>query len=50
EFEFRVVVKPGKNNCGPDHLSRIDSGEDAQSIEETMPDTQLFRLRCVRPQ
>ncbi|KAH9288989.1 hypothetical protein KI387_033106, partial [Taxus chinensis] len=47
EFEFKVVVKLGKNNCGPDHLSRIDLGEDAQSIEETMPDAQLFRLWCV---
>ncbi|KAH9289224.1 hypothetical protein KI387_033341, partial [Taxus chinensis] len=46
-FEFRVVVKLGKNNCGLDHLSRIDLGEDVQSIEETMLDAQLFRLRRV---
>lgn len=37
-------MKPGKSNCGPDHLSRIDSGEDMQRIEETMPNTQVFRL------
>ncbi|KAH9294724.1 hypothetical protein KI387_038312, partial [Taxus chinensis] len=47
EFEFKVVVKPGKNNWGLDHLSRIDSGEDAQSIKEIMLDVQLFRLRCM---
>ncbi|KAH9295046.1 hypothetical protein KI387_038634, partial [Taxus chinensis] len=33
-----------KSNSGPDHLSRIQSGEDAQSIEDTMPDAQLYRL------
>ncbi|KAH9303350.1 hypothetical protein KI387_014933, partial [Taxus chinensis] len=47
EFEFTVVVKLGKRNSGPDHLSRIDSRENAQSIEDTMPDAQLFRLWCV---
>ena len=28
EFEFEVVVRPGKLNVGPDHLSRIDMGEE----------------------
>ena len=28
EFEFKVVVKLGKLNVGPDHLSRIDTGEE----------------------
>ena len=44
EFDFTVVVKPGKSNSGPDHLSRIQSGEEAQTIEETIPDAQT----CVR--
>ncbi|KAH9326243.1 hypothetical protein KI387_006421, partial [Taxus chinensis] len=41
-FDFTIVVKPGKSNFGPDHLSRINLGEDAQIIEETMPDAQLY--------
>lgn len=40
-----IAVKLGKSNCGPDHLSRIDSGEDPQSIKETILDMQLFRLQ-----
>ncbi|KAH9313951.1 hypothetical protein KI387_022578, partial [Taxus chinensis] len=41
------VVKPGKSNSRLDHLSRIQSGEEAQTIEETMPDAQLYRLQRV---
>ncbi|KAH9319683.1 hypothetical protein KI387_021452, partial [Taxus chinensis] len=48
EFDFTVVVKPGKSNSGLDQLSRIQSGEEPQTIEETMPDAQLYRLqRCT---
>ncbi|KAH9298535.1 hypothetical protein KI387_030217, partial [Taxus chinensis] len=42
EFDFIVVVKPGKINSGLDHLSRINLGEDAQKIEETMSNAQLY--------
>ena len=28
EFEFEVIVRPGNLNVGPDHLSRIDTGEE----------------------
>ncbi|KAH9321484.1 hypothetical protein KI387_016123, partial [Taxus chinensis] len=42
-----VVVKPGKSNSGPDHLSRIESGEDAQAIEDIMPNAQLYTLQCT---
>ena len=27
EYDFEIIVKPGKLNAGLDHLSRIDSGE-----------------------
>jgi hypothetical protein len=27
EFDFEVIVKPGKLNAGPDHLSRVTNGE-----------------------
>lgn len=45
EFEFAVVVKPGKSNLGLHHLSRIDSGEDIESIVHTMSYAQLFILQ-----
>ena len=28
EVEFEVVIRLGKENVGPDHLSRVKSGED----------------------
>jgi hypothetical protein len=28
EFDFEVIVKPGKLNAGPDHLSRVTNGEE----------------------
>jgi len=39
-------VKPGRLNVGPDHLSRIETGEEPSSMEEGLPDTRLF-LVCV---
>ncbi|KAH9313608.1 hypothetical protein KI387_022235, partial [Taxus chinensis] len=47
EFEFIVVVNPGKRKFGPDHLSRINSDEDVQSIEDIILDAQLFKLNCA---
>jgi hypothetical protein len=32
EYDFEVIAKPGKLNAGPDHLSRILSGEDARKF------------------
>ncbi|KAH9328346.1 hypothetical protein KI387_000454, partial [Taxus chinensis] len=42
EFDFMVGVKLGKSNSGLDHLPRIQSGEEAQIIEETMLGAQLY--------
>ena len=42
EFEFEVVVKPGKLNVGPGHLSRIDIGEEPTGVEDELPDAHLF--------
>lgn len=44
EFDFTVMVKLGKSNSGPGHLSRIQSEEDVQTIEDTIMDAQLYRL------
>jgi hypothetical protein len=36
EFDFKVVVKPGKHNVGSDHLSRIETGEASQSLNDEL--------------
>jgi hypothetical protein len=38
EYKFEVVVKPGKLNVGPDHLSRILSREDVGNLDEKLLD------------
>jgi hypothetical protein len=38
EYEFEIVVKPGRINKGPDHLSRLEHGEEPTSLEDTPPD------------
>ena len=47
EYDFEVVMKPGQLNNGPDHLSRIESGEDPISLEDELPDAQLFSVSMV---
>ena len=47
EFDFEVVVKPSRLNVGPDHLSRIESGEEPTSVEDNLPDAQLFAITMV---
>jgi hypothetical protein len=47
EYDFEVIVKPGKFNSGPDHLSCILSGEDAGNLDDNLPDTHLFSVQMV---
>ena len=42
EYDFEVIVKPGRMNAGPDHLSRIETREETTNLEEGLPNTQLF--------
>ena len=42
EFDFEVIVKPGRLNSGPNHLSRIESGEEPGNIYDSLPNAQLF--------
>ena len=44
EFYFEIIVKLGRLNAGPNHLSRIESGEEPTNIEDELPDVQLFRV------
>ena len=47
KFDFEVIVKPGRLNVGPDHLSRIESGEERTSLEDNLPDVQLFVIHMI---
>jgi hypothetical protein len=47
EYDFEVIVKPGRLNAGPDHLSRIETGEEPTNLEEGLPDVQLFVVRVA---
>ena len=44
EFDFEIIVKLGRLNAGPDHLSRIETGEEPTNIEYGLPNAQLFRF------
>ena len=47
EFEFEVIVNPGRLNVGPDHLSRIESGEEPTSLEYNLLEVQLFVIHVM---
>jgi hypothetical protein len=47
EFYFEVIVKPGKLNVGPDHLSRVPNGEEPTILEDNFPNTHLFLVQIV---
>jgi hypothetical protein len=43
----RIIVKPGRMNKGPDHLSRLEHGEEPTSLEDTLLDAQLLAIRKI---
>jgi hypothetical protein len=47
EYDFEIMVKIGRMNKGPDHLSRLENGEEPTSLEDTLPDAQLLAIRRV---
>ena len=47
EYEFEIIFKPGRLNLGLDHLSRLESGEEPTSLDEGLPDAQLFSIQMV---
>jgi hypothetical protein len=47
EYDFEIVVKPGRINKGHDHLSRLEHGEEPTSLEDTLSDAQLLSIRKV---
>ena len=47
EFYFEVIVKPGKLNARPNHLSRVTNGEEPTNLEDNFPDAQVFSVQIV---
>ena len=47
EYDFEIIVKPGRLNLGPDHLLRLELGEEPTSLDEGLPDAQLFAIHMV---
>jgi hypothetical protein len=47
EYDFEIIVKPGRMNKGPDHFSRLEHGEEPTSLEDTLPDAQLLTIRKI---
>ena len=47
EFDFEIVVNPGRLNASPDHLSRVENGEEPTNIDNGFPDAQLFLIEVA---
>jgi len=47
EYDFEIIVKPGRLNAEPDHLSRIDSREEPSNLEDNLLDAQLFSIQII---
>ena len=43
-------MKPGRSNVRTYHLSQIESGEDPTSLEDNLPDVQLFTIHMMDDQ
>ena len=50
EYDFEVIVKPGRVNAGLDHLARLELGKEPISLEECLPDAQLFSIQVSNDQ
>jgi hypothetical protein len=44
EYDFEIVVKPGRMNRGPDHLSMLEHGEEPTILEDALSDAQLLSI------
>jgi hypothetical protein len=47
EYDFEIMVKLGRMNKGPDHLSRLEHGEEPTSLDDTLQDAQFLAIRKV---
>ena len=47
EYDFEIILKLGRLNVGPDHLSRLESREEHVRLEDCLPNVQLFSIQIV---
>jgi hypothetical protein len=47
EYDFEIILKPGRMNKGPNHLSRLEHGEDPTSLEDALSDEKLLAIRNI---
>jgi hypothetical protein len=47
KFDFEVIVKLGKLNAGPNHLSQVTNGEEPTRLEDNFLDVHLFLVQIV---
>jgi hypothetical protein len=47
EYDFEIIVKPGKLNARLDHLSIFTNGEQSKNLEENFPNDNLFCFQIV---
>jgi hypothetical protein len=47
EYDFEIVVKSGRMNKGPEHLSRLEHGEEPTNLEDTLLDAQFLSIRKI---
>jgi hypothetical protein len=47
EYDFEIIVKPGRMNKGLDHLSRLEHGEELTNLEDALPDAHLLAIRKI---
>ena len=47
EFDFQIQHRPGVQHAVADYLSRLESGEPAESTYDDLPDAGLFSLTTM---
>ena len=47
EFDFTILVKPGRSHQRSNHLSRITNGEAPIGVNDDLPDSTLFKVESA---
>jgi len=47
EYDFEIIVNLGRMNKGPNHLSRLEHGEELTSLEDVLSDAKLLSIRKI---
>jgi hypothetical protein len=42
-----VIIKPGRCNVGPDHLSILESGESGGAVDNQLPNEYMFWVEAI---